>query len=222
MTVSFMKKAIVLVLLASAAWAETPATIPLPKPNSTGGMPLMQALNARQSGREFSTGKLSPQALSNLLWAAYGVNRPDGRRTAPSANNRQTIDVYVALAEGVYLYNAKGHRLDLVVPGDLRAATGLQPFVAQAPLNLVYVADYAKMAEMPDLTKTLYSAAETGSIGQNVYLYCASEGFSTVIRAMVDRDALAKALHLRPEQKIMLSQTVGYPLRTPADKKGAN
>ena len=222
MTVSFMRKAIVLVLPAGAAWAETPATISLPKPNTTGGMPLMQALNARQSGREFSTGKLSPQALSNLLWAAYGVNRPDGRRTAPSANNRQTIDVYVALAEGVYLYNAKGHRLDLVAPGDLRAVTGLQPFVAQAPLNLVYVADYAKMAEMPDLTKTLYSAAETGSIGQNVYLFCASEGFSTVIRAMVDRDALAKALHLRPEQKIMLSQTVGYPLRTPADKKGAN
>ena len=217
-----MKKAIVLVLLANAAWAETPATISLPKSNTTGGMPLMQALNARQSGREFSPEKLSPQALSNLLWAAYGVNRPDGRRTAPSANNRQTIDIYAVLAEAVYLYNAKEHRLDLVVPGDLRAATGSQPFVAQAPLNLVYVADYAKMAETPDTTKTLYSAAETGSIGQNVYLYCASEGFSTVIRAMVDRDALAKALHLRPEQKIMLSQTVGYPSRMPADKKGAN
>ncbi|MGA2194203.1 MAG: SagB/ThcOx family dehydrogenase [Bryobacteraceae bacterium] len=217
-----MRKTIVLILLASAAWAETPATIPLPKPNITGGMPLMQALSARQSGREFSTEKLSPQALSNLLWAAYGVNRPDGKRTAPSANNRQTIDVYVALAEGVYLYNAKEHRLDLVTTGDLRAATGLQPFVAQAPLDLVYVADFAKMAETPDATRTLYSAAETGFIGQNVYLYCASEGFSTVIRAMVNREELAKALHLRPEQKIMLSQTVGYPSRAPAGKKGAN
>ena len=217
-----MRKAIVLILLASAAWAEAPATIPLPKPNMTGGMPLMQALSARQSGREFSTEKLSPQALSNLLWAAYGVNRPDGKRTAPSANNRQTIDVYVALAEGVYLYNAKEHRLDLVTTGDLRAATGLQPFVAQAPLDLVYVADFAKMAETPDATRTLYSAAETGFIGQNVYLYCASEGFSTVIRAMVNREELAKALHLRPEQKIMLSQTVGYPSRAPAGKKGAN
>ena len=217
-----MRKAIVLVMLAGAAWAETPATIPLPKPNTTGGMPLMQALSARQSGREFSPEKLSLQALSNLLWAAYGVNRPDGRRTAPSASNRQTIDVYAALLEGVYLYNAKEHRLDLVVPGDLRAATGLQPFVAQAPLNLVYVADYAKMAEMPELTKTLYSAVETGSIGQNVYLYCASEGFSTVIRAMVNRDALAKTLNLRPDQKIMLSQTVGYPSRAQAYKKGPN
>ena len=217
-----MRKAIVLILLASAAWAETPATIPLPKPNTTGGMPLMQALSTRQSGREFSAEKLSPQALSNLLWAAYGVNRPDGKRTAPSANNRQTIDVYVALAEGVYLYNAKEHRLDLVAAGDLRAATGQQPFVALAPLDLVYVADFAKMAETPDATRTLYSAAETGFIGQNVYLYCASEGFSTVIRAMVNREELAKALHLRPEQKIMLSQTVGYPSRAPAGKKGAN
>src|ERR1039458_1652517 len=137
MTVSFMKKAIVLVLLASAAWAETPATISLPKPNTTGGMPLMQALNARQSGREFSPEKLSPQALSNLLWAAYGVNRPDGRRTAPSANNRQTIDIYAVLAEAVYLYNAKEHRLDLVVPGDLRKATGSPQIVAHAPLNPV-------------------------------------------------------------------------------------
>ena len=171
---------------------------------------------------EFSPEKLSPQSLSNLLWAAYGVNRPDGKRTAPSANNRQTIDVYVAMAEGVYLYNAKEHRLDLVAAGDLRAATGQQPFVALAPLDLVYVADFAKMAETPDATRTLYSAAETGFIGQNVYLYCASEGFSTVIRAMVNREELAKALHLRPEQKIMLSQTVGYPSRAPAGKKGAN
>jgi SagB-type dehydrogenase family enzyme len=217
-----MRKVIVLVLLAGAAWAETPSAIALPTPNKSGGMPLMQALNTRHSGREFSTAKLPPEALSNLLWAAYGVNRPDGRRTAPSANNRQTIDIYVAMAEGVYLYNAREHRLDLAVPGDLRAATGLQPFVAQAPLNLVYVADFGKMAETPDTTKTLYSAAETGSIGQNVYLYCASEGFATVIRAMIDRDALAKALHLRPEQRIMLSQTVGYPSPTPADKKGGN
>jgi len=217
-----MKKAIVLVLLAGAVWAETPATIPLPKPNTTGGMPLMQALSARQSGREFSSGKLSPQALSNLLWAAYGVNRPDGRRTAPSANNRQTIDIYVAMAEGVYLYNAKEHRLDLTVAGDLRAATGQQPFVAEAPLNLVYVADFAKMADTPDTTRLLYSAAETGFIGQNVYLYCASEGFSTVIRAMVNHEELAKALHLRPDQRIMLAQTVGRPSQAPASKKGAN
>lgn len=210
-----MRKAIVLVLLASAVWAETPATIPLPKPVVAGGMPLMQALSARQSAREFSPEKLSPQALSNLLWAACGVNRTDGRRTAPSANNRQTVDVYVALAEGVYLYNAKENRLDLVVPGDLRAATGLQSFVAQAPLDLVYVADFARMEGTPETSRMLYAGAETGFIGQNVYLYCASEGFSTVIRAMVNREELAQALHLRPEQKIILSQTVGYPARHP-------
>ena len=217
-----MRKAIVLVLLAGAAWAQTPATIPLPKPNTTGGMPLMQALSTRKSGREFSPEKFSPQVLSSLLWAAYGVNRPDGRRTAPSANNRQTIDIYAVLPEGVYRYNAKEHRLDLVVPGDLRASTGMQPFVAQAALYLVYVADYAKIGGTPDPDKILYSAAETGFIGQNVYLYCASEGFSTVIRAMLNRDALSKALNLKPDQKITLSQTVGYPARPPAEKKGAN
>lgn len=217
-----MKKTIVLILLASAAWGEAPASIPLPKPATTGGMPLMQALNRRSSTREFGKEALPPQALSNLLWAAYGVNRPDGKRTAPSANNRQTIDVYVTLPEGTYLYNAREHRLALVVAGDLRAATGSQPFVAQAPVNLVYVADYARMSGTPDATKTLYSAAEAGFIGQNVYLYCASEGFSTVIRALLDRDALARSLHLRPEQRIMLSQTVGYPSRTPAATKGGN
>lgn len=217
-----MRKAIVLVLLASAVWAQTPATVPLPKPITTGGMPLMQALSVRQSGREFSPEKLSPQELSNLLWAAYGVNRPDGRRTAPSANNRQTIDVYVVLAEGAYVYNARENRLDLVATGDLRAAAGLQSFVAQAPLNLVYVADFAKMEGTPDATRNLYAGAETGFIGQNVYLYCASEGFSTVIRAMVNREELAKALHLKPDQKIMLSQTVGYPSRAAADRKGEN
>jgi len=216
-----MRKGIVLVLLASAVWAATPATIVLPKPITTGGMPLMQALSARQSGREFSPEKLSTQMLSNLLWAAYGVNRPDGRRTAPSANNRQTIDIYAVFAEGAYLYNAKDHRLELAAEGDLRAATGLQSFVAQAPLNLVYVADYGKMTGTPESTRMLYGGAETGFIGQNVYLFCASEGFSTVIRAMVDRDALAKALHLRADQKIMLSQTVGYPSRA-AGRKGGN
>ena len=212
-----MKKSIVFVLFLSAAGfgADLAETIQLAKPNTRGGMPLMQALNERKSGREFSPEKLSPQMLSNLLWAAYGVNRPDGKRTAPSAVNRQTVDIYVTLPEGIYLYKAKEHRLDLVAAGDQRASSGRQPFVAEAALNLVYVADYTKLGGTSDEDKVLYSAAETGFIGQNVYLYCASEGLSTVVRAMVDRPALAKVLKLRPEQKIVLSQTVGYPRRTP-------
>jgi len=207
-----MRKCIVSILLWSvAALAGSPGAISLPKPNSKGGMPLMQALSQRQSAREFSPEKLSPEILSNLLWAAYGVNRPDGRRTAPSASNRQSIDIYAVMADGAYLYDAKTNRLEPVAEGDLRALAGRQPFVAEAPLNLVYVADYSRFSNTSDDDKMLYSAAETGFIGQNVYLYCASEGLATVIRAMVDRPALAKALKLRPEQKITLSQTVGHP-----------
>jgi SagB-type dehydrogenase family enzyme len=206
-------KAIAILFAAGLAGlaADAPESIALLKPVTRGGMPLMQALNERKSGREFSPEKLSPQMLSNLLWAAYGVNRPDGRRTAPSAMNRQTVDIYVAMAEGVYLYRAKEHRLDLVVPGDLRAATGQQPFPAEAPLNLVYVADYARLAGTAEEDRVLYTAAETGFVGQNVYLFCASEGLTSVVRAMVDRPALARSLKLRPDQKITLAQTVGYP-----------
>jgi nitroreductase len=182
-------------------------SIPLPKPQTEGGMPLMQALKERRSGREFSPEKLPPQVLSNLLWAAWGVNRPDGKRTAPSAMNRQEMDVYVALAEGLYLYNAKAHQLDPVLKEDVRAATGGQPFVGQAPLNLVYVADQVKQGRADDS----WGFAATGFIAQNVYLYCASEGLTTVVRAMVDRTALSKVMKLRPDQKITLAQTVGYP-----------
>jgi len=200
-----------LLLWSVAALAGSPGAISLPKPDTKGGVPLMQALSQRQSAREFSPAILSPETLSNLLWAAYGVNRPDGRRTAPSASNRQSVDIYAVTADGAYLYDAKAHRLDPVVAGDLRALTGRQAFVAEAPLNLVYVADYARFTNTSDDDKLLYSAAETGFIGQNVYLYCASEGLATVIRAMIDRPALAKALKLRPGQKIILSQTVGRP-----------
>ena len=214
-----MRKTIAFLLLAATvAWADPPAIIALPNPDTKGGMPLMQALSARRSGREFSARKLSIETLANLLWAADGVNRPDGKRTAPSAMNWQTIDIYAVLPEGAYFYNAKERRLELVASGDLRAATGVQAFVAQAPLNLVYVADYARMPGTPDSDRISFAGAETGFIGQNVYLYCASEGLSTVIRAMVNRDALAKALKLRPDQKITLSQTVGYPKRGGAEK----
>ena len=179
--------------------------ISLPKPQTEGGKPLMQALSERKSGREFSSEKLPPQVLSNLLWAAWGVNRADGRRTAPSASNRQEIDVYVVTSDGVSLFDAKNHRLEPVAAGDFRAATGGQPFVSQAPLNLVYVADQAKTKS----SDTAY--IDTGFISQNVYLYCASEGLSTVVRGSVDRAALAKALKLRPDQLVTVAQTVGYP-----------
>ena len=184
--------------------------IVLPKPQTEGGKPLMQALNERKSSREFSAEKLPLQVLSNLLWAAWGVNRADGRRTAPSASNRQEIEIYVSMADGLYLYEAASHRLKPILAGDIRAKAGGQPFVAQAPVNLIYVADYAKMGNAEPEHKAVNAGTDTGFIGQNVYLFCASEGLGTVFRGMVDREVLAKVMNLRPDQHITNSQTVGY------------
>lgn len=197
------------VLAVTSAQAQTAIT--LPAPSKTGGKPLMQALNERKTTREFGAKELSPEVLSNLLWAAFGINRSDGRRTAPSAMNWQEIDIYVVTAKGAYLYDPKAHTLKLQVEGDLRAATGSQPFVVSAPLNLVFVADLTKMGNGQREGKERTAMADTGFIGQNVYLFCASEGLVTVVRGLVDRDTLAPALKLRPDQFITLAQSVGYP-----------
>ncbi len=187
----------------------------LPAPQTDGGKPLMQALKERHSTREFSPEKLPPQVLANLLWAAFGINRPDtGKRTAPSAMNWQEIDVYVALPEGLYVYDAKGNKLDPMLAEDVRAAAGVQPFVKDAALNLVYVADFAKTGKSSPEDRNFYSGADVGFIAQNVYLFCASEGLAVVVRGSVDRTALAKLMKLRPDQKILLAQTVGYPKGT--------
>jgi len=184
----------------------------LPPPQTDGGRPLMQVLKDRHSTREFSPEKLPPQVLANLLWAAFGINRPDtGKRTAPSAMNWQEIDIYIATADGLYAYNAQGNKLDPVVAEDVRGATGMQPFVKDAPVNLVYVADLAKTGKSSTEEKNFYTGADVGFIAQNVYLFCASEGLAVVVRGSIDRPVLAKAMKLRPEQKILLSQTVGYP-----------
>jgi nitroreductase len=170
----------------------------------------MQALKARSSAREFKPDPLPQQTLSNLLWAAFGINRSDGKRTAPSPHNKQEIDIYVTLASGTYLYNAQKHALEQVTERDLRGLTGTQDFVKTAPLNLVYVADLAKL-DGPDDLKLQWSGADTGFIGQNVYLFCASDSLATVIRGSFDGASLSKALKLRPDQRVVLSQTVGYP-----------
>jgi len=198
----------------SLGFAQGGKMVELPKPQTDGGKPLMQVLQQRKTAREFAPDKLPPQVLSNLLWAAWGINRPDGHRTAPSAANWQEIDIYVITADSLYLYDAKAHALHQILADDIRALAGKQPFVKAAPLNLVYVADYAKMGKPVDpLSKDFLAATNTGFIGQNVYLFCASEGLSTVFRALIDRPALAKAMNLRADQKIQCSQTVGYPKR---------
>jgi SagB-type dehydrogenase family enzyme len=192
--------------------AAGPKPVQLPKPQVTGGKPLMQALKNRRSTRSFSSGKIPAQTLSNLLWAAFGVNRPDsGNRTAPSALNRQEIDIYVATAEGVFLFDGKNQNLLPVLDKDIRALTGTQPYVKDAPVNLVYVADFSKIKRAANEDMILYSAADAGFISENVYLFCASEGLATVVRGSIDRSSLARVLKLRPEQKIILAQSVGYP-----------
>jgi SagB-type dehydrogenase family enzyme len=187
------------------------STKTLPKPETTGGKPLMQVLSERRSSRSFSAKPLADQTLSNLLWAAFGINRPDGHRTAPSAMNWQEIDIYVATADGMFLYDAKAHALHQLMQGDLRAKTGGQDFVAKAPVNLIYVADLKKVTSQNPDDIVLYTSADCGFIAQNVYLYCASEGLAAVVRGWVDRKELSRTLNLRPDQRIILSQTVGYP-----------
>ncbi len=216
--ISFLAARLVLIVLficptlASGQSTAELKPIQLPKPQTDGGRPLMQVLKDRKSSREFSTEKLPPQVLSNMLWAAFGINRLDsGKRTAPSAVNWQEIDVYVATADGLYLYDAKAHALMPVLAQDIRAATGLQDFVKDVPVNLIYVADFTRMGNASPDDKVFYSAADTGFISQNVYLYCASEGLATVVRNLIDKPALAKLMKLRPDQKVILSQSVGYP-----------
>ena len=193
------------------AFGQDPTTVPLPTPHTEGGKPLMKVLKERKSVREFSSEKLSMKVLSNLLWAGFGINRTgDGKRTAPSARNWQGVDIYVTTADGLFLFDAKAHALKKISDKDLRGATGSQPFVATAPLNLVYVADLAKYGEVSEADKNFYSALDVGFIAENVYLFCASEGLGVVVRAMVNREELAKELGLRPDQKIVVAQTVGY------------
>jgi SagB-type dehydrogenase family enzyme len=208
-----MLTALIFVLICPAlVLAQELKPIKLLAPQTSVGRPLMQVLKERKSSREFSSKELPLQVLSNMLWAASGVNRTDsGKRTAPSAVNWQEIDVYVATAHGLYLYDAKAHTLQPVLAEDVRAMTGLQSYVQEAPVNLIYVADQARMGERTSDEKTFYSAADTGFISQNVYLYCASEGLATVVRGLIDRPALEKAMKLRPDQKVILAQSVGYP-----------
>lgn len=196
-----------LLLFTSALYTQN---IKLPTPNKSGGKPLMTVLNERKSSRDFSEKSLPNQQLSNLLWAAWGYNRAD-KRTAPSSQNKQEMDIYVALASGCYLYDARKNELVLVVKQDLREKTGKQDFVKNAPVNIIFVADKRKMAQQDEQSMLQTAYINTGFISQNIYLYCASEGLATVIRAWVDKAALALAMKLHDQQEIIVCQTVGYP-----------
>jgi hypothetical protein len=185
-------------------------TIELPAPQKTGGMPLMEALAKRATVRAFDTTDISIQQLSNLLWASFGVNRTDGRRTAPSAMNKQEIDIYVLLKTGSYIYDAKGNKLVLVTPEDLRSQAASKPF-SLAPVQLVFIADLAKQGGGSDESKLNLANIDCGYISQNTYLFCTSEGLVTGARATINRDPLIAELKLRTDQKILLAHSVGFP-----------
>ena len=185
--------------------------IDLPPPRSQGGTPLIEALRSRRSIRQYAPRQLPPQMLSDLLWVAFGIYRPSGDRTAPYWRHIMVIDVYAAMADGVWLYEPKTHRLLPHLRSDIRAQTGTQDFVATATLNLVYVAHGERMGDISAEHRRLYASVDTGFIGQNVYLFCASEGLATVFRATLDYDRLARTMELRAGQFVTFAQTVGYP-----------
>ena len=182
----------------------------LPDPQQFGGLPLMDALNHRQSSRNFSIEKLPIQTLSNLLWAGYGINRDDGKRTAPSCMNWQGIEIYVLGENGSYVYHPKINTLQFVTDEDIRGYASKQDIVKIAPINLVYVADFSKIQGYSH-QKAMTVYAETGCIAQNVYLFCASEGLNCVLLGNIDRLELHKQLALRKEQKVILTQPIGFP-----------
>ena len=184
----------------------------LPAPDTKGGKPLMQCMALRKSGRNFSSRALSPQVMADIFYAADGITRADGRKTVPTARNAQNQLIYATTADGTWLYQPKTNTLKKLSSKDIRALCGKQKFHAQAPLVLIYVAEPAKVGNTPEQQQN-YAANHAGYSSQNVYLYAASEGLATVVCAMVDREALAKALNLPAGQQIMYSQPIGYPGR---------
>ncbi|MDR2425619.1 MAG: SagB/ThcOx family dehydrogenase [Endomicrobium sp.] len=194
-----------------AAKTKSAKEIILQKIDFSKGKTVLQAMKDRHSSREFADRPLDMQALSQLLWAAGGINREDsGGRTAPTAMNCQEIEVYAFLKDGVYLYAPKENKLILVIEGDKRAVAGVQSFVAEAAVNLVYVSDMEKMKGEDEEHKMMMIAVDTGHVSENVYLYCASVDLACVVRAYVDAGAISKLLNLKDSQKVILSQSVGY------------
>jgi nitroreductase len=208
----FMISLLVCASFLVTAFADDPKPVQLPEPKLDSGKSLAQVLKERKTSRDYAIDNLPEQTLSSLLWAAFGINRPDsGRRTAPSAYNRQEIDVYVVTPSGAYVYDPKGNALAPIVPGDIRALTYTQAPFKDAPLHLVFIADLDKMGEGEEASKMLIAAMDTGFISENVYLYCASEGLNTGYRVSMDKPKLAEALKLRPAQRIVGAQSVGLP-----------
>jgi len=185
---------------------------PTPAQATANPVTVSEALKKRKSINAFQPQPLPREKLLDLLWAAWGINRPDsGKRTAPTAMNAQEIDIYVLTSDGAYVYDAKGNQLTPILAQDLRSKATTMGSMRDAPVHLLFVADYAKFRMIPQPQKELYSACHTGFIGQNVYLYCASEGLGAHFHTSIDRTVLKDSLKLRDDQAIVFAQVVGYP-----------
>lgn len=185
--------------------------IKLPESDKTGGKPLMQALNERSSSRDFIDKELTDQQLSNLLWAAFGINRKEtNKRTAPSSHNNQDIEIYLITKNGLFLYKPEEHALEKLSDMDMRSVAGKQNFVKEAAVNLIYVSNFKKLGKASIEVKRMTAATHCGFIGQNVYLYCASEGLISVFRAWINKEKIAKELNLPENYEVIYSQSVGY------------
>jgi len=202
-----MKKIILTLLFIQIFFSMNAQDIQLPEPTKKGGKPLMEALAERKSTREFSSKALTYQQISDLLWAGNGINREDGRRTAPSARNCQEIDMYVILPEGIYLYDPKSYSLIMKKTGEYRKDFILQDFASEVPLIIVFVANYEKMATMTKENMEFYGATDCGYVSQNIYLYCSSENLNTVVLGRIDRDKIKQLLGFNG--KAILAQPVG-------------
>lgn len=207
-----MKTILLLLVLTLLGGATHAQNIQLPTPQKSGGKPLMECLNERQTDRGFDSKKISLQDLSDLVWAANGINRPKAdKRTVPTATNWQEMELYVALEEGIYHYNAEKHELELVKKGDFRKECGSQPFVAKAPACFIYTANHNKKGKITDPEKQKeYSFHHTGYMAQNVYLVCASKDMATVILGMVNKEELAQVIGLPENHIVIFTQPVGY------------
>ena len=208
-----MKKSVILVLFLAALTAfcgENKGEKILPKPDMKSGKPLMECFALRRSSRSFSSKPLPLQIISEVLFAADGVTRADGRKTVPTARNMQNQKVYVFMADGVYLYDGKRHALVPFLKGDLRKHCGTQAFHSKAPLALVFVSDMSAIGNTPEL-QSLYAGNHSGSASQNVYLYAASKGLATVVCGLLDRSKLKTLLKLKDNEQVIFSQPVGYP-----------
>lgn len=208
---NFVLSVIATLLSGHFAFSQENAVIKLPEPQLDKGKPLMQALQGRQSIRSYSDKDIPVQEMANLLWAANGINRKDvNKRTAPTAQNKQEIEIYLSNKDGLFLYDAQQHALVTIHNRDIRALTGMQPYVATAPANIIIVADLSKMGS--DRQANLQTAnIDAGFVSQNIYLYCSSENMATVVRGSVDREKLAAEMGLDPQYYIVVAQTIGYP-----------